>query len=227
MNPTTLAQYADKIRFLAAGGSGQNATVTCALAASGRVRDYGLAAGGSGYSVNDVLTCDSATFEVTSVDAGVITGIAIATLGTTVTTGNGKATTVAPAGGTGATLNLVAEKGIASATITAGGTGYINATAQLSGGSGSGGSITLGVSNGVVSTRTVVSAGWYLTAPTVTVIAQPPVDANEWLSLLTTFDATLLNERLLEVIGTEKATVIIDPRGVSALETLRSSLLNS
>jgi hypothetical protein len=73
-----------------------------------------LNAGGTGYAVNDVLTLvggtfdQAATFRVSSVSGGVVTGIVRKQGGTyTVKPGTtGIATTVVPAGGSGCTLNL-------------------------------------------------------------------------------------------------------------------------
>lgn len=68
-------------------------------------------AGGSGYSLNDVLTITggstAATAKVTAVAAGVVTAVDLVTRGAGYTPGSGKTTTVAPAGGTGCTLEIV------------------------------------------------------------------------------------------------------------------------
>lgn len=68
-------------------------------------------AGGSGYSVNDVLTitggATGATARVTAVSAGVVTAVELVTRGTGYTPGSAKATTVTPAGGTGCTLEIL------------------------------------------------------------------------------------------------------------------------
>lgn len=226
MNPITIAKYADKIRSLSSGGAGTGAEITCALAAAGRVRSFSINAAGSGYAEGDVLTCDSATFTVITVDgSGAVTEVELTTAGTTVTTGTAKVTTVAPEGGTGAKLNLVAEFGINTTTIVEGGTDYITATAVLTGGTGTGGEITFEFTEGVITTATVAEAGWYLTAPSIAVVAGPPADDTAWLTLLTAFDATFLYERLLEVLGNEKVTVVIDPRAETALSDLRTTLL--
>jgi hypothetical protein len=71
-----------------------------------------IAAGGTGYAVNDVLTFSGGTkataaqATVTSVSGGVVNGISLLTEGDyTVTPADPIATTVAPAGGSGCTIN--------------------------------------------------------------------------------------------------------------------------
>lgn len=79
----------------------------------GAIKAIGAAptAGGTGYSVNNVLTLTggaaAATAKVTAVAAGVVTAVELVTRGTGYTPGSGKATTVAPAGGTGCTLEIL------------------------------------------------------------------------------------------------------------------------
>ncbi len=75
----------------------------------------GVAAGGSGYAVNDVLTATPGTgtdptFTVRTVDgSGAVTSVALTTGGSTAQPlpANPQATTVSPVNGTGATLNVV------------------------------------------------------------------------------------------------------------------------
>jgi len=78
--------------------------------------------GGSGYSLNDVLTLTiggtSGTCKVTSVNSGVVTGVEVLTSGTGYSLGISN-TTVAPAGGTGCTLYVIPTNGsIHQATST-------------------------------------------------------------------------------------------------------------
>lgn len=87
----------------------------------GAVTTISLVNGGTGYSVNDVLTLvqagsSGATVTVTSVNAGVITGISLTTGGTNYYTATGLATTVSPGGGTNATITINAVN--SSNTIT-------------------------------------------------------------------------------------------------------------
>jgi len=76
------------------------------------VATIAIGAGGSGYSVNDVLSLATptdgtpATARVTGVTAGVVTGVLLLTAGTGYSTGV-KATTVSPAGGSGCTINVL------------------------------------------------------------------------------------------------------------------------
>jgi hypothetical protein len=79
---------------------------------SGLAASAEVVAGGTGYSVNDVLTLvggtgTAATFTVTTVDSGVVTGVSLTTAGSyTVLPADPVSTTVAPAGGSGCTLNV-------------------------------------------------------------------------------------------------------------------------
>lgn len=72
-----------------------------------------IAAGGTGYSVGDVLTLvggtstEVATFQVDTVAAGVVTAVSVVAVGAySVVPTDPVSTTVAPAGGTGCTLNV-------------------------------------------------------------------------------------------------------------------------
>lgn len=75
-------------------------------------------AGGTGYSVNNVLTitggATAATAKVISVAAGVVSVVELVTRGTGYTPGSGKATTVAPPGGTGCTLEILSVMSLES-----------------------------------------------------------------------------------------------------------------
>jgi hypothetical protein len=108
-----------------------------------------VAAGGTGYAVNDVLTVvggtgTAATINVDSVTGGVVDGVSIITPGRyTVFPTSPVSTTVAPAGGSGCTLTLTSvgwtiemeTQEAVSAVIAAGGTGYaINDALTLVGG---------------------------------------------------------------------------------------------
>jgi hypothetical protein len=106
-------------------------------------------AGGSGYSVNDVLTVtyggQTATFTVATV-----TPLARGTF--TATTTGAKSTTVAPAGGTGATLTITYR--VKDITITEQGSGYTDAAdaaITFSGGTGAATAV-LGTDTGILGT---------------------------------------------------------------------------
>lgn len=67
-------------------------------------------AGGSGYTVGDILTVSPGlgTVEVTGVSAGSVTSVSLLTKGqTTHTVGVGRSTTVSPVGGTGCSLEII------------------------------------------------------------------------------------------------------------------------
>jgi len=66
---------------------------------------------------------------------------------------------------------LTSLSGIVNARVTAGGSGYSQATvgASLSGGTGSGGQVTAIVSNGAVTMLVIIAEGNYTVAPTVTI----------------------------------------------------------
>jgi len=226
MDPQTLSEYAAQIRFLANGGNGSGGTATCTLAAAGSVRSFTIHTPGSGYSEGDVLTCNGATFTVTEVNGtGGVTAATILTGGSAIVDATNLATTVAPAGGTGCKLNLVAQFPINSVTITAPGTGYITALAVLSGGDGTGGEITFDVAAGALDDKTIVSPGNYRTAPTIQVVAGPPADGAAFIASLSTFDDTYRYARLLDALGDAEKTVVISSRARAAIEAMRTTLL--
>jgi hypothetical protein len=118
-----------------------------------------VTAGGSGYSVNDVLTVtyggQTATFTVATVSTGAVATVTPLARGTfTATTTGAKATTVAPAGGTSATLTITYR--VKDITITEQGSGYTDAAdaaITFSGGTGAATAV-LGTDTGVVGTVT-------------------------------------------------------------------------
>lgn len=78
----------------------------------GGLDTVGINAGGSGYSINDVLTVTGGggaggTLKVLTVNAGVVTSISKLTAGSGYAITTGAITTVAPAGGTGCTINIL------------------------------------------------------------------------------------------------------------------------
>lgn len=80
-------------------------------------------AGGTGYSVGNVLTITTGgtggTATVLTVSSGVVLTLSLTTAGTSYTTGTGKATTVAPAGGSGCTVNITSVQWAPTGTGTA------------------------------------------------------------------------------------------------------------
>lgn len=125
--------------------TGENTNAASASIASLLLVGATVATGGSGYSVNDILTVSpgtrsvAATLRVDAVGAGgAVTAVSIVEAGTyTVTTSasTGVATTVGAGSGTGATFNL--SWGIRAVTVSAGGNGYKAVpTLSVSGGTG-------------------------------------------------------------------------------------------
>ena len=118
-----------------------------------------VTAGGTGYSVNDVLTVtyggQTATFTVATLSVSAVATVTPLARGTfTATTTGAKTTTVAPAGGTGATLTITYR--VKDITITEQGSGYTNAAdaaITFSGGTGAATTV-LGTDTGDVSTVT-------------------------------------------------------------------------
>jgi hypothetical protein len=116
-----------------------------------------VTAGGSGYSVNDVLTVtyggQTATFTVATLSTTAVATVTPLTRGTfTATTTGAKTTTVAPAGGTGATLTITYR--VKDITITEQGSGYTNAAdaaITFSGGTGAATAV-LGTDSGIIGT---------------------------------------------------------------------------
>lgn len=90
-------------------GNGQLAVVPFL---QGAVDTVSITAGGTGYSVGDILTISGGdtdcTLEVATVSTGAVTAVTIVTRGSGYSTGAGQATTVSPAGGTGCTINITA-----------------------------------------------------------------------------------------------------------------------
>ena len=118
-----------------------------------------VTAGGTGYSVNDVLTVtygdQTATFTVATLSTTAVATVTPLARGTfTATTTGAKTTTVAPAGGTGATLTITYR--VKDITITEQGSGYTDAAdaaITFSGGTGAATAV-LGTDTGVVGTVT-------------------------------------------------------------------------
>lgn len=88
--------------------------------------------GGTGYALNDVLTVvggtgTAATFTVATLGAGnAVATVTLVTAGSyTALAANPRTTTVAPAGGTGATLTVTYE--VLNFTVATGGSGYVSA----------------------------------------------------------------------------------------------------
>lgn len=101
-----------------------------------------VAAGGTGYAVNDTITLSNGVIlKVTAVTTGAVTSASIQTAGS-ISSGavpaNPAAQTSSSGAGTGATFNLT--WGLGPFNVTNIGSGYTSATITLTGGSGTGGS---------------------------------------------------------------------------------------
>lgn len=114
-------------------------------------------AGGSNYSVGDVLTVtysgQTATFTVATLSGNAVATVTPLARGTfTATTTGAKSTTVAPAGGTGCTLTITYR--VKDITITEQGSGYTDAAdaaITFSGGTGAATAV-LGTDTGIIGT---------------------------------------------------------------------------
>jgi hypothetical protein len=102
-----------------------------------------ISSGGTGYAVGNTLTMvgtanavSNATFTVTSVSSGVITGVSVATPGVYFSSNTTSPVTVTGGAGTGATLTV--NYGVNNPTVTYGGTGYVEPPSiTITGGAGS------------------------------------------------------------------------------------------
>lgn len=157
---------------------GNGATATAVLSATGTTKTVTLANAGSGYSIGDVLTITggTATYTVATVDTGgeILTGTVAHGSGYAVSA-NGVASTVSPAGGTGATFDIVVGKTIQHVTVTAQGADYGNANVTFSGGNPTTpatatATIGTGANAGKVTGVVIVTAGvGYESAPSVAI----------------------------------------------------------
>ncbi|CEF54614.1 gp53 minor capsid family protein [Acetobacter ghanensis] len=166
----------------ATAGSGAAATAVLSSATVYTVSALAVNAGGKDYAVGDTAAFAGGKATVSTIGTGgVVTGVTIqsATAQTTDPTATGVATTT-NGSGTGLTLNVTATAsqeatgGVASITVSDGGTGYSAAPiVSLTGGGGTGATAVAVVSSGVVTGINVVSAGTgYTSAPTVVITAQ-------------------------------------------------------
>lgn len=133
-----------------AGGVQATATVNIQATSSTTI-----ASGGTGYTVNDVLTVvggtgSAAQITVATVSAGVITGITISTAGNYSATASNPVS-VTGGTGSGATFNMVYTMRSGTFVITNAGSGYVEQpTVSFSGGGGSGAAAYATVGSGTV-----------------------------------------------------------------------------
>jgi hypothetical protein len=130
---------------------GVQATVSAYL----RIFGETLTSGGTGYTVNDIITfvggtgISTASYRVTSVSVGVITGISLNTAGG-YTTVPSNPISVTGGTGTGATIT-VTNWGVANITVATAGSGYVEQpTVTFSGGGGSGAAAYATVGSAVI-----------------------------------------------------------------------------
>lgn len=216
MDASTIQAYAEKIEDIVTGGVGAGATATTTLAATGSIRSATVNAGGSGYSVGNVLTVSGGTggtFVVTSVGAsGAVTGVSKTAGGTGYSNSNAAATTVSPAGGTGCTLKTTVEFATGTITVDAGGADYDTAIAKFSGGGNA--NWSYGSTTVVAGEVTVVTAPVgvkFTSVPTITIQPGGPADASAFLTALRAFDVTQQDARLKQVLLAIRQTEILTP----------------
>lgn len=134
--------------------------------------------------------------------AGKVGGVAVTSAGTGYANATGVATTVAPAGGTGCTVDTVVEFAIDEITVGAGGTNYITAIAKFAGGGNSAwsyGEATLDA--GAVDTITAPVGVKFTSVPTIVIQPGGPVDAAAFNTALQAFDLAQQNARLKKIIN--------------------------
>ncbi len=154
------------------GGPGSGATATANMGAS-NISSVG--AGGTVYAVNDTITLTGGTFatatvlKVTSVAAGVVTGVAVQTPGSySVLPSNPVSQGSSSGAGTSATFNVL--WGISSVTVTAAGTGYSSAPAIGFNGGGALPVVTAVLASNALSAVSLTSGGvGYTGSPTVVI----------------------------------------------------------
>jgi hypothetical protein len=195
---------------------GVQATVSLVMAAQSGTA-VTPANGGTGYTLNDVLTVVGGTFAqvaqftVTGVSAGVVTQV---TRNNTTNFGNYTVLPTSPAAttggtGTGCTLNMRWE--VVTFTITNAGSGYIEQpTVTFSGGGGSGASAYASVGS-VPTVRTLTTEMQFTTAGGVGFEVQ-------------TFGAGTTTSRLATFASSSGNPTILEPRGASTnIDTVYSS----
>ncbi len=117
-----------------------SATVT-ATVVNGAIATAVVNAGGSGYSVNDVLTCNTGgsggTVKVVAVNAGVVTGVTLLTNGSGYSAGSSN---TSGGGGSSCTITLTINNGhvssLATTATTGSGYGILSSTSTYTAGTG-------------------------------------------------------------------------------------------
>jgi hypothetical protein len=112
------------------------------------------------------------------------------------------ATTVAPAGGTGCTVDTVVEFAIDTITVGTGGSNYTTAVAKFDGGGNpnwSYGAAT--IDTGAVDTVTAPVGVTFTSVPTIVIEAGGPADASSFMTALRAFDVTQQDSRLERIMS--------------------------
>lgn len=207
MDAVEIQTYSKEIDRLARGGTGAGATATATLEATGGIRSAKVNAMGSGYAVGDVLTVaggTGGTFTVTNVTTtGKVKNIVKTTAGSGYANATGAATTVAPAGGSGCTLDTVVEFAVDTVTVGAGGSNYATAVVKFDGGGNpnwSYGAATIDA--GAVDTVTAPVGVTFTSVPTIVITPGGPADATAFMTALRAFDVTQQDARLKKIMST-------------------------
>lgn len=227
MDAKETQKYAEVIDEYIRGTSGSGATATAVLAASGAIKTIAINNGGSGYSVDDVLTVavgTGGTATVLAVDgSGVITEIELTTGGSGYDNATGAATTVAPSGGTGATVDIVVEFAVASITVDTGGADYLFASVKFDTTYGSGATGTVTLDTGSVDSIAVDAGGAYTDVPSVTITGEPS-NSTDFLTQLKAYDTSRQNDRLKEIIIDSMFVNVGTPSGTDVLTAAIAAL---
>lgn len=205
MDTVEIQVYSKEIARLARGGLGAGATATATLATTGGIRSVKINNGGSGYALGDVLTVavgTGGTLTVTKVTtAGKVKGVVVTSPGSGYANATGAATTVAPAGGTGCTVDTVVEFAIDEVTVGAGGSNYTTAIAKFNGGGNANWSYGVAtIDTGAVDAVTAPVGVKFASVPTIVIQPGGPVDAAAFNTALQAFDVTQQNARLKNIL---------------------------
>lgn len=236
---TTQAAFSNELARICNGGDPPTTTAEASvtLLATGQVRAGFVNAGGSGYVVGDILTTNitagtEATFTVTKVGGGgVVKAISLTTPGDTI---GGDETGSAVTGGSGAgcTLDIVAEFGIDTLTIDTDGAGYEYEARVYTNGTGGERvpatfTVTVDVDDTIEQAGgdiTVDTPGWYLTAPTLTIVPAEPADAAAIEAALEAYDNNNQDARIKALLEDAFKTENLNPDAIVKVTTYYNSL---
>lgn len=163
-----------------------------------------------------LLELDGTATVLTVDGSGTITSIALTTGGSGYSSATGAATTVAPSGGTGATVNTVVNKAVASVAVNTGGSNYLFSSVKFDTTYGSGAAGTVSVVSGAVDSITVTAGGGYTSAPSVIVTGEPG-NSSDFLTELRAYDTSIQDARLKEFIIDSMEVNVGTPSGTDVL----------